>query len=343
MSRWASLTLTTSFPEGPDDPSGHFVLSEVRRRARLGGEHRVIAPGPRGVEVRAEGEGSVEIERLGFERAFGWPGVLARVTESPALALPASAFVRAMRARVRAVDADVLVAHWLLPCGFLALEDGRPSTSWAHGSDVRLLLRSRALVRGFAELLVRRPARVVFVAEHLRDALQDALPSSLGRRVRERSAVETAPIDLDPALGREEERVARGPANELLPEGPFVVWAGRFIQSKDPRMAARIAERLGLPLVMIGDGPVDIGAAPRVVRLGRLPRPDTLAIIAKSRALLSTSTQEGASTVVREALALGRPVFALRARGIMESAATHLFESEAALVEALESFLDRSV
>ncbi len=339
MSDYDSLTLTTSFPECPDDPSGHFVLSEVRERARAGGKHVVLAPGPRGIEfleverhLRAETVQPIEVERLGGKDAFGWPGALTRLRADPLRVLSAVDMLHQMRSRLRVIAARELVAHWLLPCGVLALEDGRPSTLWAHGSDVRLLTRSRVATRGFAERLRRGGAHVVFVADHLRDAVCEVLPQNLATALRARSSVRPAPIELE--LG----------SSSLpdLPDGDFIVWAGRFVRAKDPTMAARLAERHHLTLVMLGSGPIPVACSRFVTRLGQLPRRDALAVIARGCALVLTSTEEGQSTVAREARGLGKPVFGLRTRGIEESPDTRLFDSEEELGKALETFVRRT-
>ncbi len=321
------VVLTTSFPRSPDDPSGHFVLSDVRRRLRAGGcSVRVLAPGPAAV---TSPEPQLVVERLGGEQAFGWPGVLARVRERPSRALGVAAFLARLRRRLRACPAELVVAHWLWPCGLLALEQARASELWAHGSDVRLLLRQPRLLRAFAALAVRRPTRLMFVAEHLRASFLSTLEPELRARLQPQTTVEPAPIDVPDAAG------AAGLMNEL-PKGPFLSWVGRLVESKNPQLAVRVAREAGLPLVIVGDGPISLPEQPGLLQLGLRPRWQALEVIRQSRLLLSTSREEGLSTVIREALAVERPVVALHSPSLPSHRLVNACDGEREMIAAVQ-------
>lgn len=103
-------------------------------------------------------------------------------------------------------------------------------------------------------------------------------------------------------------------------ERPDVVWtaatAGRLIERKRVELAIAAFAGSGLPgrLAVIGDGPersrlegeaVRAGVAERVVFLGDLPRHDVIDTLARSRALLHPSRQEGSPWVVGEAQSVG--------------------------------------
>ena len=285
---------------------------------------RVLAPGP--VAVTSP-EPQLTVERLGGEQAFGWPGVLARVREQPSRALAVAAFLARLRRRLRACPAELVVAHWLWPCGLLALEQARASELWAHGSDVRLLLRQPRLLRAFAALAVRRPTRLVFVAEHLRASFLNALEPELRTRLQPQTAVEPAPIDVPDA--------EPGLMNEL-PKGPFLSWVGRLIESKNPQLAVRVAREAGLPLVIVGDGPISLPAQPGVMQLGLRPRWQALEVIRQSCLLLSTSREEGLSTVIREALAVERPVVALRSPSLPSHPLVNACDGEREMIAAVQ-------
>jgi glycosyltransferase involved in cell wall biosynthesis len=199
---------------------------------------------------------------------------------------------------------DRFVAHWLLPCAvLLALLGDAPLEAWGHGADVRAFCRMPATARrAVASALLDRGTSFVFVSHDLRARLLASLPAATAERVHERSRVTPAPIRVPARAALADPRLP----GEL--EGGYVVWVGRQIPSKRSAAAARAATSAGLPLVMIGDGPLTPPSG--AVALGRLARHDTLRWIAHARALVSTSEVEGAPTVVREARALGVPVVA---------------------------------
>ena len=73
------VVVTTCFPAGPGDPSGHFVDADVRRRRERG--QRVIVLAPRTSHATAP---DPDLRLLPAGDAFGWPGALARLRERPA-------------------------------------------------------------------------------------------------------------------------------------------------------------------------------------------------------------------------------------------------------------------
>jgi glycosyltransferase involved in cell wall biosynthesis len=302
--------LTTSFPRSPGDPSGHFVLSDALRAARDGERVVVLCPGQ-----RREPLPGVTIVPLGGGDAFGWPGVAARLRADPTRILDAARLTAAMAARLRATRAERTVAHFLLPCGLLALLDGRPTTVWGHGSDVRLLTAIPGLATTFARLVAARPARLIFVADHLRESFVRAAGAA-GRAIAAKVSVEPAPIDVDPLGADQPEH--RDALRARLPRVPYAIWVGRLVEEKGPVDAVHAAARAGVPLVMIGSGPALLPEAPGSVRLGSLPRPETLTAIRDARAMVFTSRREGVPTVVREAMALGVPVLALDSDAVRE-------------------------
>lgn len=259
--------------------------------------------------VRRQGE--VDVHWVGAG-AFGWPGVAARVREAPGrLAGVPWALARAARALQ---GFDRLVAHWAVPCAVpCALFTGAPLEVWLHGGDVRLLAGRPWLARAVGRALVRRDAALVFVASQLRSALLAAVDPPLAQALARRSRIEPAPIEV--------------PTRDDLPrlpevgDGPYAVWVGRMVPSKAPALAVQACREARLPLVMVGDGPAAPPAAPGLTQLGLRPRREALRAIAHATLLISTSSEEGAPTVVREARALGVPVVALPAGDLVAWAA----------------------
>src|ERR1700761_7759629 len=90
--------VTTSWPESEDDAAGHFARADARERERRGDRVEIIAPPTGG--------------------AFGWPGVMTRLRARPQLGVEAARWVLEARRRVARSDAELVVAHWAIPCAW---------------------------------------------------------------------------------------------------------------------------------------------------------------------------------------------------------------------------------
>jgi teichuronic acid biosynthesis glycosyltransferase TuaC len=304
--------VTTSYPAGPGDPSGHFVHAEVEALRAAGHDVRVIAPKPGGLSPQALSH----VQWLEAGTAFGFPGALARLRAAPlGASVGAVRFVRAARDALARFAPETIVAHFLVPSAWpiaAGLEPPRLVVV-AHGSDVRLVARLPAAVRArIARSLAR--AEVRCVSEQLRRELARALGPSIGARLH----VEPSPLVLPLRPERTSARKALGIAeNQTL-----ALVVARLVPGKRVGAALRAARAIpGATPVVVGDGPERRSlerAFPEARFLGRLPRAETLGWIAASDVLLSASRDEGAPTVVREARALGTPVVAL-ASGDLEA------------------------
>ena len=109
----------------------------------------------------------------------------------------------------------------------------------------------------------------------------------------------------------------------LPAEGPGegFVFLGRLTPEKGIRTLLDAQKIAKVPLKVIGQNPDDWRsfAGDGVEFLGRVPREEALAIVAKSRALVFPSEwPEGCPGVIQEAMALGRPVIASRVAGAVE-------------------------
>jgi teichuronic acid biosynthesis glycosyltransferase TuaC len=245
--------------------------------------------------------------------------VLTRLRERPLRAFGVARFVHgARRAVARLGPFDDVVAHWIVPSAWpvaLAAE-GRLEVV-LHGSDVRLVERFPPPVRrAVAASLLARGARFRFVSRELEARFARATTGA----VLARSRVEPCAIDVDPALPRATLRARLGLGKETV-----AVVAGRLTPEKDPERAVRIAARHAHTVVVVGDGPLEPALRARFPEVrfeGRLSRPETLTWIGAADWLVSASRAEGASTVVREARALGTKVLAVAAGDIAERAAS---------------------
>jgi glycosyltransferase involved in cell wall biosynthesis len=208
---------------------------------------------------------------------------------------------------------DAVIAHWTVPCGFVALFSVAPHVEMvSHGSDVRLLVSSPASVRYRAvEMLLGRVTSWRFVSHELLGALTTSLAPRLAERL-ERVAVVRPPSI---AISHDSARSLAIRA-EL---GSFHVCVARLVPSKAIARAIDHAARERKLLVIVGDGPergklehhaARVGGRVRFV--GALPRHEALAYIAAADALVMSSEAEGCSTVAREAVALSTPIEDLR-------------------------------
>lgn len=327
------VVVTTSYPEHPGDAQGHFVAAEVRR---LTATHdvTVLAPGHGRKPV-----GSERVVSLGGGDAFGFPGALPRIRERPLRALAATGFAARAVAWLRRAPAPArIVAHFLLPCGVpIGTAARRRDTTRleivVHGSDARLFAAlgpARALV---THELLRSRAELRCVSTELSELLLDGVTPRQRLELRRRLRVEPSPIDV-PAQSRAEARYGLG----IHTEARLAVVAARLVPGKRVDVALEACRRVGIELVVLGDGPERAALVrrfPEARFVGQVPRTLALRWLAAADALVTASRLEGAPTVVREARALGTPVVCLEAGDLRRWAAAdsgiHLAESDAEL------------
>jgi teichuronic acid biosynthesis glycosyltransferase TuaC len=285
--------VTTSYPAEESDPAGHFVRASARDLERQGHRVEVVSP-------RAGG-------------AFGWPGVAARLRDRPLRAIEAAAWVLHARARIARLDADRVVAHWAVPCGWpIGTAARAPLEVVSHGGDVRFLARlPRAARDRVAGAIAERAFAWSFVSESLLGELLASLRGATLARV-ERIACVAAP-----ALEMPDVRDAVARLRRELGTTRTAVSVGRLVASKRvDRAIEHVARARDVDvLVVVGDGPErarleglarERGVSTRFV--GAVSRHEALAWIGAADALLHASVAEGLSTVVREAEALGTTV-----------------------------------
>jgi glycosyltransferase involved in cell wall biosynthesis len=253
--------LTTSYPRYPGDAAGRFVADAVERlRARI--EVEVVSP--------------QDFRHYGIAYGHGIVGNL-RARPWRALALPALLrnYVRA----ARAVDADLVHAHWL-PSGWVAARAGRPFVLQVWGTDVELARRVPRLARP-----VLRRARLVIAAS-----------SELAEAARRLGAAEVrvipSGVDLSPEVGEEA-------------EPPEVLYAGRLSEEKGVLELAAAAD--GMKLVVAGDGPL---RARLPEARGFVPHDELQGLYARAAVVACPSRREGFGVACLEAMAHGRPVVA---------------------------------
>jgi len=102
----------------------------------------------------------------------------------------------------------------------------------------------------------------------------------------------------------------------------FYLVLGRLVPYKRIDLAVAAFNRLGLPLVVVGDGRdrarLEALAEPNVTFRGRLPDAEVVDLLARCRALVWPGIEDYGLAPV-EAMASGRPVVARRAGGVLDT------------------------
>lgn len=223
-----------------------------------------------------------------FGIAYGH-GVFGNLKRRPWLSalmpLMLASFVHA--ARDAAQDADLIHAHWL-PAGWVAARTGKPYVVTLHGTDALLAGRLPA----FARAVLRRARVVVAVSSALAEWAR-------GLGAHDVRVIPNA-VDVPPDSGTES-------------EPPTILFAGRL--SKEKGVLELSAAAHGLPLVIVGDGPLRsrVPAA-----RGFVPREELDGLFRSAAVVACPSRREGFGMACLEAMAFGKPVVASAVGGLLD-------------------------
>jgi len=239
----------------------------------------------RGVEVEVVSPASFRH----FGIAYG-DGVVGNLRRSPAKALLLPAFMAAYTraARRAAAGADLVHAHWL-PSGLPARATGKPYVLTMHGTDAELARHAPPLFRP----VVRAARMVLCVSESL-----TGTACRLGAR-----EVRVVPVGIDI------------PETTVEPEQPVhALFVGRLSEEKGVLELTEAAR--GLPLVVVGDGPLRdrVPGALGFVAPTQLP-----GYFDRAAVVVCPSRREGYGVVARQAMAHARPVVATAVGGLAEA------------------------
>jgi glycosyltransferase involved in cell wall biosynthesis len=196
----------------------------------------------------------------------------------------ASFYAAALRAARRA---DLVHAHWL-PSGAVALATKRPYVVQLWGSDVELAWRMPSLARA----VLRRARLTICPSEALAEQA----------RILGAGEVRVIPSGVDVP-------------DEVAPEAepPEILYAGRL--SPEKGILDLVAAARGLPLVVVGDGP--LRASVPGAR-GFVPHDELVSCYERAAVVACPSRREGFGVVCAEAMAHGRPVVATAVGGHLD-------------------------
>ena len=203
------------------------------------------------------------------------------------LAIPLFLISFAAAARRAARDADLVHAHWL-PSAFSALATRKPMVVQLWGSDAELARRIPWAFRP----LVRRAGAVVVAS------------TALAAQARALGAANVHVVPSGVAL-----------LDDVGPpaEPPHALYVGRLSEEKGVRDL--VVATAGLPLVVVGDGPLR-ALLPQTV--GFVPPSELGRYYDQAAVVVVPSRREGYGVVCAEAMAHGRPVVASAVGGLLD-------------------------
>lgn len=324
--------VTTSYPRFSGDAAGGFVHELNLYLRRCGHRVTVICAGD-GVAKSHELLDGIEVHRLSSSLFFhgGAPDALSSGLRSEPLLtlLRAGWFSGSLLAQCaeRLRDCDMLISHWLVPCGLLATlcQGQRRHVAIAHSSDIHLLRRlyAQSLVRWLA-----KQTRLMYSAAHLR---VDGAPGdvvAMGVTVSDFAATDEVR-----QKARQTVRQTLGCATKT------VLFLGRLVPVKGVPVLidamAELASEVPVELIVAGDGPERSKLEAQARRHGLSVRfvgpvfgTEKQTLLWAADALVLPSLQladgrtEGAPVVLWEALAAGCPVVASRVGGVADQLQT---------------------
>jgi glycosyltransferase involved in cell wall biosynthesis len=239
--------------------------------------------------VRARGVEVVVVSPASFRHfgiAYGH-GIVGNLRARPWLVLLVPAFLWNMRRAVPR-DVDVVHAHWLA-AGAVAATLRRPYVVQVWGTDVELARR----VQWLARWILRRAALVVAASAFLAEEAR-------GLGARDVRVVPTG-VSIPESVGAPD-------------EPPHVLYVGRLSAEKGILDLVEACE--GLPLVVVGDGPLR-DRVPGAV--GFVPPHELGPWYERAAVVAAPSRREGYGVAAREAMAWGRPVVATAVGGLTDA------------------------
>ena len=319
------LVVTSQFPIAGDATRGRPIHQTVRELSQLASVH-VISPiamyprlaQPKSYLFRAPAASAPESADSAEYRPY--PAL-------PMVSRPFNGWLcgRAIRGAARRFNADVVLAYWLYPDAYGAMQVARqldiPLVAGARGSDIRV---RDPLSRWLTRRVVRTASRLLVVSADLgRVAASDYGADPSRTRV--------IPNGCDAVIFRHRDRGAARGALGIAEDTQLIVYVGRLVAEKGLRelltaMTSLAAQRPLVELALVGDGPLrdeltTLAAAASGLRVHLVGAQTPMQVaqwMAAANLVTLPSYSEGHPNVLVEALACGRPVVSTPVGGIPE-------------------------
>ena len=325
------LVLTSSYPQRPGDWRGAFVRELSLALMEQDIDVRVAAPRPDPADVIETDPAGPDVVWLpsvlpATTKAFFGSGLETNLLAHPGWALGLPKFLTAfsIEAALQAWQVDGIVAHWLLPMGFVGAtiarvvkrplivvdHSGPPTVAWIPP------------MRQMARFAVASAGAVVCVSDEVRMRTASFVGSELAQRLVTRPMG----IDLRPTA-----------APPKTSHQVRILFVGRLVSMKGVDVLIRALQGMDkMALMIIGDGPeassmrtlaakLDVhvtfaGEQDRETTRAAMQRHDVLIIPSKNGFL---GRREGLPRVMQEAWACGLPVIASKTGGLSEAIQQH--------------------
>ena len=243
--------ITTSFPQDLDDPSGNFVLEHAQWLADQGHQIHVLAAGNTHPDKPCPSfHPAITVSRVPFHGELfyqgGAPDHLLDLKKNTRHWLSALRFMWTLKKHIKQhlSHCDRLIAHWLLPSGFIAhsVFPNKPILMIAHGGDV-YLAKTLHLTSYLTRVFNKKNIHIVFVAQ----SLQDLFLKQTNLTFKQQTSVVPMGIDVHRFT--------------ILPKQintkPKVVFLGRLVPIKGVHVFLKALTSMTSPVEVIiaGDGP----------------------------------------------------------------------------------------
>jgi len=320
------LHLTTSFPSGPDDAAGPFILRLFEAQEKLGIQCRVLTPASTSPSAWPDTDKVCRFRYAtwSWQRLAQQPGgIPAALAGQPWLygLLPPFLGSMALSLIRLARQHDIIHAHWSI-CGAMAVLTQsihrRPVITTLRGSDVYKAKKS-----GPFSLLHRKSIQgssfTVGVSQTMAAELRRQHPG-MADKIR---FVSDGVDNVFYALPVECHRLSLSPF-KLLFIGSLIPLKGLDVLLK---ALSRINVQYAWTLTVAGDGPekgylrslaTDLGIAPGIRFLGSVPPARISKLMCDHYLFILPSYREGRPSVVLEAMAAAMPVLATDIDGTRE-------------------------
>lgn len=253
--------IASSFPRHQHDLAGRFVYHQALHLASKGDDVTLFvwhddASFPLGPPLALHN--NIRVIRVHYMPKRAWqslffgPGVPETSAQSPSrLLLTIPAVASMLNALLRLPPPDIYVGHWFVPGGLIARLAGRfrhrPSFVIGHSGGVQLLHR----VMRYFPTLIRDPLWAAFLGPHNSPPITSLASSSL---------IQLLPLPLRDRCLLAPMGFAGPPpiisTPKIIQRSPHALFLGRLVPIKAPEIAIQAAIALGIPIDVVGDGPL---------------------------------------------------------------------------------------